>query len=255
MSFHDWVYILAEHPDFIGLNNYIDLFTSPSYHEVLRVTAIYVTAVALQLLLGLIAALVLNEPIPGRSIIAGILIIGYAMPEIATGSIWKFMYDATYGILNAYLYDFGFIDRFIPWLADPTFALIAVTIANAWKYWPFILLILLAALQGIPKDFYDAAKVFGANAWQRFRYITLPQLKTAIILVLIIRISWNLSKFAEIFQMTEGGPGFATTNTALFVYNTAYKSFLFGEAFASGIILLLMILPLIVIYYKMVMRK
>jgi len=254
MSFHDWVYILPEKPAFIGFDNYIHLFMSPIFHEVLRITGIYATATFINFILGLAAALILNEPIKGRSIFAGILMIGYAMPEMASGSIWKFIYDANFGILNYYLFNLGFIKSYIPWLVDPSFSLIAITLANGWKHWPFVALILLAALQGIPKDFYDAAKVYGANAWQRFRYITFPQLKSAILVALIIRMCWNLSKFSEIFQMTEGGPGWATTTISLFVYNTAYKSFLFGRAFAGGITLLLMIVPLIIIYYKTVLR-
>ncbi|GBC74892.1 Inner membrane ABC transporter permease protein YcjO [archaeon HR06] len=255
MSFHKWIYIIVQEPTFIGLTNYIELFRSPIFQEALRVTAIYVTATAIQLFLGLLAALVLNEPIKGKSVIAGLLIVGYAMPEMATGGVWKFMYDANFGILNVFLYDIGVIDRFIPWLTDPNFAVWAITLANAWKFWPFVFLILLAALQGIPKDFYDAAKVFGANAWQRFLYVTLPQLKTAIVVVLIIRIAWNLSKFAEIFMMTEGGPGFATTNTALFIYRRAYQAFQFGEAFAAGVILLAIIVPLVFLYYKVMVKK
>ncbi len=255
MSFHRWIYIVVQEPPFIGLTNYIELFNSPIFYDVLKVTGIYITATAIQLFLGLIAALVINEPIRGRSIIAGILLIGYAMPEMATGGVWKFMYDANFGILNVFLYDIGVIDSFIPWLTDSNFAAWAVTLANAWKFWPFVFLILLAALQGIPKDFYDVAKVFGANVWQRFIHITLPQLKTAIIVVLVLRISWNLSKFSEIYMMTEGGPGFSTTNTALFIYRKAYQAFNFGEAFSAGILLLLIIVPLVLIYYRVMVKR
>ncbi|MEM2175109.1 MAG: sugar ABC transporter permease [Candidatus Micrarchaeia archaeon] len=195
MSAYDWVYIVTEEPKFIGFTNYIDLFTSPIFHEVLYVTSIYLTATIIQLILGLIAALILNELKRGKSIFAGILIIGYAIPEMASGSIWKFIFDANFGVLNYYLQTLGFIREYIPWLTNPNFCKIAITLANAWKHWPFIMLILLASLQGIPKDFYDAAKVFGANTWQRFRYVTLPQLKSAIIIATILRICWNLAKF------------------------------------------------------------
>lgn len=250
MSFHNWIFILDRPPEWLGLTNYVRVVASPDFVEVMYNTLVYVTALGFQVFAGLVAALILNEKIPFKNVFAGIIIIGYTMPELASGGMWKLIYDPEFGLLNYYLLKWGIIDTKVPWLTNPDFALAAITLASAWKWWPFIFLILYAAVRGIPEELYDAAKAYGAGVWGRFRYVTFPQIKSALFVVIILRTAWNISKFAEPYQMTEGGPGLATTTIPIYVYNTAFQTFEFGKAYAMGIILLLIILALTFLYIK-----
>jgi len=160
-----------------------------------------------------------------------------------------YLLDPNLGIVTHYLLKLGILSRPVYWASDPTWAQWVITFVAAWTFWPFMFLIILASLQSIPRSYYELAEVYGASLWQRFRVVTLPHIRSAILTAVIIRIAWNLAKIDQPFQLTGGGPGYETSVLSILMYRFAFLSGNFGMAFAVGIFLVaftyLLIAPLL----------
>lgn len=248
MSLHNWPMGFGE-PNFVGLGNYEYLFTWEEFYTSLKATVLYGTATILQLVLAVTAALVVNR-VRFKSILSGMYLLPYTMPPLAAGTIWLFLLIPDLGPVFTILTDWGIIAESIYWRTSGDAALAVVTLVNAWTFWPFMFLILYATLVSIPEEYYESAQVYGASRMQTFRYVTLPQLRTAIFVVVTLRLVWNLTKVSQPLQMTGGGPGFKTSVLSLLLYRFAFVQGNLGRAFAVGIIFLLMVLAFIVLFVK-----
>lgn len=226
---------------FVGLRNFETLLRTPAYREVWITTIVFVAAsVAGQFAVGFLTALVLDNPeIRQRNLFRGLLLMPWVVPTVVTSLLWKWIYNQQYGIFNYLLLKLGVIDGFEAWIGDPQLALFSATLANVWKGFPFHMIVLLAALQTIPRDLVEAAVIDGASVVQRFRDIVLPYLRYIIMIDVLISVIWTFQNFTLIWTMTEGGPGNATTTLAISIYRTAFQSFDMGLGAASGTLWLL----------------
>ncbi len=238
MSFHNWP-LIGENK-WEGLENYHDFLNADYFWVVIKSTIVYSFSTAIQLGIALVAALALNQKfIRLKQVWRGIMLMPYAMPPVVTGAIWLYMLDPNMGMVMHYLQKFGIISQPIYWASDPAWAKVVITLVASWTFWPFMFLIILAQLQAIPESYYELAEVYGANLWQRFRTVTLPHIKGAMLTAVIIRIVWNLAKIDQPFQLTGGGPGYETSVLSILTYRFAYLSGDFGMAFTVGIFLVL----------------
>ena len=240
MSFTD------KHPGqpahFIGLRNYIDLLAvDTAFFKVVKNTLVYtVGVVALRFVLGMVMALVLNARIRFREFFRGWMLLPWIMPIVAATLTWTWILNSR-GVLNYILMGLHIIETPIAWLAQPSVALLSVIIASVWSGFPFFGISLLAGMQAISEELYEAAKVDGASAIQRFRYVTLPGLKSVIIVITVLSTIWVFNGFLRVWLITGGGPG----NSSDIIITYAYKQGLSGYRLGYGAAISLMFAPLL----------
>jgi trehalose/maltose transport system permease protein len=229
---------------FIGIDNFIWLFNDPGFGRALWFTGLFVlVSVPLEVMLGLIMALVLNEKLPLRGIMRAAVLIPWAIPAVVSGRIFELIYNYSYGAANYVLTMMHLTSGPVNWLGSEIGAFLALVIADGWKTTPFAAIILLAGLSAIPQDLYRQARVDRANFVQRFSKITLPLLKPVLIVVVLFRTIEALRVFDLIFVLTGGGPGGATTSVSLFGYDY-FSAGDFGYGSAASVILFFIALGL-----------
>ncbi|HEV8168258.1 MAG TPA: sugar ABC transporter permease, partial [Pyrinomonadaceae bacterium] len=199
------------------LGNFTRLFSDGFFWTAMVHTFIY-AAVALtcEFLLGLGLALLLNNQIRGRSFFRASLLVPMMLPTVVVGVVWRLMLNPNFGAVNGTLKQFGIDTESLTWTASPKLAMLSVIAVDVWQWTPFVFLVLLAGLQAIPQEPYEAALIDGSSRWQTFRHVTLPLLKPSILIVLLLRTMDLLRVFDQIFILTEGGPGFATETISLY---------------------------------------
>jgi len=208
---------------FVGLDNYINAVTSPEFLSALVVTLKFsVAAVALIVLMGLALALLLNVPMRGRGMLRALVLVPWAIPPIVNATLWQLIFDPHVGAFNGLLLQLGLIDKYQAWLVDPNLALLIVVFAHAWNHVPLATIILLAALQAIPRELYEAALIDRTSRWRVFRAITLPWLLRPILIVMILQTMGALRAFDLFYVLTGGGPGNSTTTLAWLTYQTSF---------------------------------
>ncbi|WP_264556579.1 carbohydrate ABC transporter permease [Halocatena marina] len=235
MSFHKWPFV--GEPQWVGLDNYTFLMSWDVFFTSMKATVLFATTTFIQLVVALAAALAVSQISRFKSVINGVFLIPYAMPPLVSGTIWVYLLEPDLGPVFGYLTKWGVLAESIYWTANGDTALAVITFATAWTFWPFMFIIFTAGLQKIPDEYYETARVYGANRWQTFRNITLPQLKGPILVAISIRMVWNLSKVSQPLQMTQGGPGYETSILAVLLYNYTYDRGQLGFAFTLGVIL------------------
>lgn len=237
---------------FSGLENYRQLIGDKSVSAALLNT-LYFTVVEVTgvVVLGLLTALLLNHPLASWSGFRVLLLLPWAIAPVANAVLWKWIYHSNYGILNSLLLQLGLIDHNVTWLGDPFRALNMVLLVDIWKSTPFIAILLLAALQNIPKTLYRAARVDGASPFATFRYITLPSLKIAIAIALILQTIWSLRVFDLIFVLTKGGPADGTVVMNFLAYRVTFNFLKFGYGAALANVIFLASLLLAIIYVRL----
>lgn len=241
---------------FIGLANYERLFVDPYFWNAVRVTFLYgAGSMICTYLVGLSFALLLNRSFPGRSLIRTLFILPWAIPEVVAVLIFVWMLDAQFGIINYALVSAGLIAQPLAWLASRELALPALILVTTWQQFPLAMLILLAGLQTIPKEEYEAAMVDGANAWSRFVHVTLPGLRSVNVVLILLLILNSFRRVTMIYAMTGGGPARTTETLSILTYNTAFDYQRIGYAAAIGTTLLVILLILSLIYYVVLLRK
>lgn len=256
-SFFDKEMISQDMGAFVWLSNYIEALTSPRFLSATFNTLIYVvSAVSIELLLGLFFALLLNIGFKGSGIVRTILLAPLMLAPLVTGLIWKFMLNGQFGIVNKILYDLNLISsrHAIEWLADERFALLSTIIADIWLTTPFMMLILLAGLQGIPITLYESAKIDGANKIQTFFYVTLPSLLPVIVVAILIRTVDAARTFDIVWVLTQGGPSNSSEVLSTYMYKTLTRYGLVGESSAMAV-LFIIILLVISSYFLVTMFK
>jgi multiple sugar transport system permease protein len=228
--------------NFVGLDNFRQLVHDDLFVNSFKIGLIWAGSVtAIQFCLGLGLALLLGQPIRGRWLARSLALVPWAMPSVMTGIMWKLFFQPQAGILNELLYRAHLPGSQIDWLSDFTWALPAVILVGVWAGMPQTTVVLLAGVQSISDDLYEAAAVDGATSWQRFRTITLPQLRPVILAVTSLDLIWNFNSFGLVWVLTQGGPGHATELPMLFAYNEAFKYGEFGYASALGDAMVLVI--------------
>lgn len=216
-------------PVFSGLDNYVRLVGDGRFWQSFWTTTVFTsTSVVLELMLGLAIALILNQQFLGRSLVRTTAILPWALPTALIGLAWTWIFNDQFGIVNDILLRLGLIKTGINWLGEPALAMVAVVFADVWKTTPFISILLLASLQSISLDLYEAHAVDGATPWQSFRQITLPLLMPQILVALLFRFAQAFGIFDLIAVMTGGGPAGATEVVSLYIYSTVMRYLDFG---------------------------
>lgn len=242
---------------FVGLQHYTALLQDPWFWNSLKVTIIFAVAnMVLHLLIGMIFALLLNEDwfsLTLRNIMRGILILAWIFSTAAAALMWSLLYHP-FGLLN-YITT-SLFNRTTPleYLGDPNLALWSVVAVSAWKWYPFYMLIILGGLQSIPLELYEAAKVDGANTWQRFRHITLPQLRPILIAISVIDIITTFGHVDLFKMLTKGGPLRTTESTAYYIYKSALLDGNLGYGAAISVLMLVGLTVFMVTYVKLLSR-
>ena len=252
MSFTDRS-LLNPNSSFVGLDNYIKVFSDPYFFQTVWTTIIFVVfATLIPFTLGLIWAIVLNQGFRGSEFLRGGTLVNWIIPGTAIGFLWSWIFNGQYGILNGLLSALGIIDENISFLGQPASALICVIIARSWQMLPWYMAFLLGGLQGVPVERIEAARIDGANNLQVFRYIVIPGMRQIFFLVLILGAIGNLQHFDIPWTMTEGGPARATTTLSIEVYRTAFKNWKLGQAATVGTVWAVLLLLFSVVYLKQV---
>ncbi len=222
-----------------GTGNYQRVLTDPAFWTAVRVTAAYVSiSVAAAFLLGLLTALVLDIAFPARRLFRTLLLLPWAVPGVVASVVFRWMFDGSFGVINALLRHAGLSDADIPWFADGRTALAAVIVPTVWKAYPLITLTLLAALQTIPGELYEASAVDGATRLARFRHVTWPGIAAAAALSALVSALWIFRDIDIVYAATGGGPARATETLALYVYDEAFQYFRIGTAAAVGVMMI-----------------
>ncbi len=230
-------------PKFLGFGNYQELFKSDFFWTSVKVTLKFSASVAIaEILLGLILALLLEEQMAGLRIFRTIFILPIMIAPVVVGLTWRFLYDPSFGLINYLLGFLGIEPQ--AWLSDPALALPAVILADIWQWTPFVFLLLLAGLQGIPRSLLEAGQVDGTTYLQNLFYIKLPQIKSIIGITAVLRLIDSFRSLVVMFIMTEGGPGMSTEILSLHLYKTAFTSQRLGLASAIAVVLIAIILAL-----------
>ena len=227
--------------NFVGLGNYANILRDARFWNAAQVTATFIFGtVAVQLLLGMGIALLLQRQVVARGLLRTALLLPMMTTPVVVGLIWRFMYNPTQGILN---YLLGQIGLPTPnWLGSLQTGLIAVMIADIWEWTPFMVLILLAALQTLPQEPFEAAAIDGASAWQAFLHITLPLLRPTIVVAVLIRAIDSFKTFDLVYVLTNGGPGTSTETLSFYTYKWGFKFFQMGYASALSFVMLIMVI-------------
>jgi multiple sugar transport system permease protein len=238
-----------KHP-FTGIKNFADLFNNPGLIRSFKTTALFTAVIVVGVaVLGTGIALLLNEKFLGAKVLQVLILIPWAIPVVMAGIIWRWMFAGNVGIINGLLYSFGLIDNYYSFFGNPNTAQMALTVARLWKDLPLATILLLATLQVIPPELYDAAKIDGGGAWGNFRYVTLPFLRPTLTVVLILETLVGFVTFDLVYVMTGGGPADATTLVAWYTYTEIFTHLNLGRGAALAFIIALLTLVMAVFYF------
>jgi len=250
LSLTDAPLISLSSPSFTGLSNYVDWLSNPEFWRSLWVTLVYTFGVTVgSYAIGLATAMLLNVEFPGRAILRGLVLLPWAIPEVASVMTWNWMLDYQFGIVNSLL------GSRIGWVTDSAVAPWTVTMVTIWKQFPLATVVLLAGLQAIPRELYEASNVDGASRLQQFIYVTLPGLRPVNSVLIMMLILYTFKRISIIYLLTGGGPARATEILPVTTYLEAFKYFRLGSASAVGILALLFTLVITLVYSRLFMRE
>ena len=251
LSFFEHNPLRPEASEFIGLENFRTIFEDALFWKSFQQAAVWTfCSIVLQTLIGVSLALLLHLPLRGISIFRGLLLFPYIVPTVVIALIMQWMLNAEIGVVNWSLKSAGLIDENIYWLATPSMAMLSTIFLNVWKYTPFVTICVLARLQTIPLELYDAAKVDGAGGFRRFLDVTLPQLAEVLTVVVIFRTIWTFNKFEEIYLLTKGGPGTSTFNLAIYSFEQSVANLRMGVGAATGVVMMFLLFAGSLIYMR-----
>lgn len=234
-------------PRFVGLQNFREAYGDARLWNGLRLTFYFTgLAVPIQLVLGLAIALLFNREFPGKGLVRTIILLPMVATPVAIALIWALMFNPNLGVLNYFLESLG-LPRSL-WVADTTLVIPSLVLVDVWQWTPFIALILLAALQGVSQEYYEAARIDGANALQNFWHITLPGIRSAIIVALILRSIDALKTFDIIYVITQGGPGIASETLNVYAFKAGFEFFRAGYAATLLIVLMFVVLGVAILF-------
>jgi multiple sugar transport system permease protein len=251
MSLHNFILYRPRNVPFIGFGNFVRAFQDEVFWISLGHSALWIgLVVGFQFLLGLGAALLLNQSFWWRGLARALVVIPWALPSVIIGLMWTWMYDFNIGVINDGLMRLGIIAEPIAWLARPDTALYCIILALVWQGFPFFAVVILAGLQTIPAELYEAADIDGASRWQQLRHVTLPSIAGVIATALLLRTIWVANSLDVILVMTGGGPGYATYTLPLYAFLRAYSGMEFGYGAALALILTALLLIVVFAYVR-----
>jgi multiple sugar transport system permease protein len=241
LSFFEWALRdIQVAPTFRGLANYVELFKSENFHTNIRVTLVFtITVTVTEILVGLILALLLEAKMTGLRVFRTIFVLPIMIAPVVVGVVWRYLYDPSFGMINYILSVLGIEARM--WLSEPSLALPSIIIADIWQWTPFVFLLLLAGLQGVPKDLMEAGMIDGTNYFQNLWHIKIPVIQSIIIVTAALRLIDAFRSLVVVYIMTFGGPGKSTELLSLAIYKTAFISQRLGLASAIAVVLLIII--------------
>lgn len=242
------------HP-FKGLGHYTDILTSGDFWITIRRTAYFtLVSTGLELVLGILLGLLLNQRVRGRWVFRVIVILPWALPTIVNGAMWRYIFDPNYGALNAALTQIGVLDSYQSWLGSPFLAMNMVIAADVWKNTSLAAFLTLAGLQAIPNNLYESARVDGAGAIRSFFNVTLPLLRPTIAVILVLRTIEAFKVFDIVYVMTRGGPAESTQTIAYYTYLQAFSNQRFGYGSALAVLIVVFIMMLAIVYIRLLRR-
>jgi multiple sugar transport system permease protein len=241
LSFFEWALRdIRVGPAFRGLANYVELLKSENFHTNVRVTLIFTISVTVpEILVGLILALLLEAKMAGLRVFRTIFVLPIMIAPVVVGVVWRYLYDPSFGMINYILSVLGIEAKM--WLSEPNLALPSIIIADIWQWTPFVFLLLLAGLQGVPKDLLEAGMIDGTNYFQNLWHIKIPVIQSIIIVTAALRLIDAFRSLVVVYIMTFGGPGKSTELLSLAIYKTAFISQRLGLASAIAVVLLIII--------------
>ncbi len=238
-------------PRYVGLENYRDVLASDYFLNAALTTLRFAAiTVPLLVLFGVLVALLLNESFVGNTALRIGMLLPWAIPATVAGLIWKWIFLDSWGALNALLYSLGVIDGYVQWLGTPRLAMMAVVIVFVWSQLPLAAIFLLAAVQAIPDDLYQAAALDGAGPLERFRAVTLPGIRPMLVIVALFELLMAITNFDVVYSLTQGGPGTATTMLTYFTWSVSFKQLDFGQGSALAILIALACLAAILVLVR-----
>jgi multiple sugar transport system permease protein len=241
---------------FVGLENYATILQSAEFWAALQVTLVFTAlGVGIVVGLGMLIALLLDQPFPGRGLVRTLVLVPWAIPPVVNGLMWQWIYDAKVGALNGLLVSLGLLSGYRGWLSNPVDALLALVTAHVWNALPLAVILLLAALQTVPPELYDAGRVDGSGAWPLFWHVTLPWLAQPLLVVLVLQTMLAIRVFDIVYVLTAGGPGTATTTLVWQTYLTTFDSLDFGLGNAYAYTVSLITLGLALVYFGVLYRR
>ncbi len=247
---------LADPGEFIGLENFYNLFDNQIYRQTLGNTVIFTAgSVTMRLVFGVGLALILNESFRFRRFVRSVVLLPWIVPTVLGTMAWLWMFNPNFSVINWVLVHSGLMTQGPNWLTDPNLALFSVTLVNAWRGTPFMAITMLAALQSIPSELYDASAIDGAGKLQRFRFITLPLVMPVLLTALVLSIIWTFSDFGIVYGLTKGGPMNATHVLATLSYQAGLASGNIGEGAAISLTMLPILFVLILWQLRRIRRS
>jgi len=256
LSFHRIIIGLPQlKTPFVGLDNYQELLNDPVARHSFWIKVIFVgTTTFFELLIGILLALLIHHRFPGRGALRACVLIPWAIPTVVSAQMWRFLFNDAYGVVNYAVFGTE-ITEYIPWLALPPTALLSIIVADIWKTSSFAALLILAGLQVIPEELYQAARVDGAVAWRRFWHITWPLIRPALLVALLFRTIDAFRVFDLAFVMTQGGPADATNVLQLYGYKKMFVEGWMGYGSAISVCIFIIVLVLAITYVRMVGQR
>jgi len=252
LSFHRLYLLEGPESHWIGLRNFVTFVREPLFLHYWRATAFWtIGSLAGRLAFGMLLALLLNRPVPFRPVLRALALIPWVMPMVVAAIIWQWIFNGEWGILNHVLKSLGIINRNISWLGLGTSSdliWLPCIVVSVWKGYPLPYALILAGLQGIPKDLYEAATIDGADSWASFWNITLPMLRPILFVVLLLQTLFAMQGFTAIWTLTQGGPANYTTTIPILVYRTSFEFYRMGYGASIAVMLMLVLMVLSVVY-------
>ena len=243
------IYTPTMEGEWVGLDNYRRLLASGEFWRSLLNNVIWtVGTLSLQLIFGILVALMLHRNLVFRPLARSLVLFPYFLSTVVAVLVWRWLFNDLYGVLNHLLMWAGIVDMPVDWLGTMPNAMISLILVGAWKYFPFVVIAVLARLQSIPDELYEAASIDGAGAWGRFADVTLPQLRDVLIVVVLLRTIWDFKEFDLIYLLTGGGPIIGTQTLPLMVYKEAFALNQMGGASAVAVLMMLVMLLFMILY-------
>jgi multiple sugar transport system permease protein len=247
--------LFAQEGRFVGLDNFTALLTSREFWQSLVNGVVFAGgSLTMQVVIGVGLALLLNRQFVGRNAFRSMLLFPYLVPSIVSIIAIRWMLNDLYGIVNYWLQAVGLIDQALPWLGDPRLAMASLIAINAWMFYPFVMLCVLARLQSIPPELYEAARIDGAGAFAQFWYVTLPQLQGTLAVIVIVRMLWMFNKFDAVWLTTQGGPFGSTQTLPVLAYIEAFNLYELGRGAAVGVLMSAILLMVFLAYQRLFLR-
>ncbi len=246
----------ASAPRWVGWENFRYVFTDPDFGDAFWRTLYFtLVSVGIEIVLGVLVALLLDRDFYGRSFARAMIVLPWALPTIVNAMLWRLIYNPEFGSFNAVLSQLGLIDSYRSWLGDPDMAMNMVILADVWKNYPLVALIVLAALQTIPRELYQAAAIDGAGPWTRFWKITFPHILGPLTVALILRMIEAFKVFDIIYVMTRGGPADSTKTVSFFVYQESFSYLRAGSGASYALVVTMASAVMIAIYITLLRRR